>query len=46
MAFNFTAISYRKEVCIGAIACPDGLADMDLIEGYLRDSYEELLATV
>jgi diacylglycerol O-acyltransferase len=46
VAFNFTAISYRKEVCIGAIACPDGLADMDLIEGYLRDAYEELLATV
>ena len=37
---------YRKQVCIGAIACPDGLVDMDLIEGYLRNAYEDLLATV
>lgn len=46
VAFNFTAISYRKQVCIGAIVCPDGLADLDLIEDYLHNTYEELLATV
>jgi hypothetical protein len=46
VALNFTAISYRKQVCIGLMACPDKLSDIGSLHGYIQQSFEELLATV
>lgn len=46
MALNFTAISYRKQVCIGLIACPDGLSGIELLEACLRKALDELKATL
>jgi len=41
-ALNVTAISYRDKVCIGILACPDGLTGLDLLPRYLEESYSEL----
>lgn len=46
MGMNFTAISYRKEVCIGLIACPDGLDNIVSMEKLLREAHEEYKAVL
>lgn len=42
MALNFTAISYRRKVCIGLIACPDGLDGIESLENRIRQAHDEL----
>ncbi len=44
--FNFTAISYRNKLCIGILACPDGLEGVDNFKDCLQLAYEELLAAI
>lgn len=41
-ALNVTAISYRNKLCIGMLACPDGLVGLDALPGYLAQAYSEL----
>lgn len=40
--FNFTAISYRNKLCIGILACPDGMEGIDTFEECLQESYRAL----
>jgi WS/DGAT/MGAT family acyltransferase len=46
MALNLTAISYRKQVCIGLIACPTGLSGIESLATLLREAHDELLAAL
>jgi len=39
---NFTAISYRNKLCVGIIACPDGLSDIDSLGKHLKRAHAEL----
>ena len=39
---NFTAISYRNKLCVGIIACPDGLNDIDSLGNHLKRAQAEL----
>lgn len=41
--FNFIAISYRKKLCIGILACPDGMEGIDTFKDRLQESYRALL---
>jgi len=39
---NFTAISYRSKLCVGIIACPDGLSDIDSLGNHLKRAHAKL----
>jgi WS/DGAT/MGAT family acyltransferase len=43
---NYTALSYRNQVCIGILACPDGVPELDTFGDHMQQAYEDLLASV
>jgi WS/DGAT/MGAT family acyltransferase len=45
-ALNVTAISYRDKACVGILVCPDGLAGLEALSEYFKQSYTELHETL